>query len=317
MLSVIRYILVAVGMVVAVARAAERDFVRTFDVQPGCTLAIDTYRGAINVTEADTNTIRVAVHLEIGADSESDAERLLKGFTLDFTQSANAIAVVARHPAETRARFVWHENEQIEPTFRVTVPRRCNVNLKTISGSVIVGNLAGELSAETETGDVFFRHVTGMVTAATKQGDVVVSHCDGSVTARVLAGTIRIGTVTGRCDLKNSSGAVEVLAAKSDVHAYAEAGDANIGVPRDFSGNADVTTSGGNIVVKMDPAASCAVEASTSLFGHVESRVPLAIDAGRRGGRKLVGHLNRGGAKLLLKASGGNVRIEPGEALFE
>ncbi len=299
------------------AFAAERNIVRTFPIGPGCTVTVDSYRGAINVAESDANEVRVAIHLEIGSETEAEAERMLQTLDLNVSGDATSVSVVARRPAETRARFVWNETKQIEPTYRVTVPRACNLTLKTISGSIIVGNIKGQLSATSETGDVFFRHVGGTVSAATQTGDVVVSHCEGLLTARVRNGAIRIGTVTGRCDVKNASGSVEIMAAKTDLKAYAEAGDATIGVPRDFTGQADVTTSGGNIIMKIDPAANCRVDASTSLLGRVETRLPLAIESGERGRRKLVGRLNRADARLVLRASGGNIDLLLGESPFE
>lgn len=304
-------------LVCSASRAAERDMVRTFSVQPGCTVAIDTYRGAITVIESDRPEVRIAGHLEIGARTAAEAEQVPAGFHLSCTQQGDTISVRARHPAETRARFIWNDDHQIEPTFRITVPRRCNLDLRTIRGSIVVGELSGRIVAHAETGNVFLRHAIGPTDASVDSGELVVSQCDGNLAASVRHGLIRVGVVNGRCDLKNSSGDVEVMEARGDTRVFAEAGTAKIGVPRDFAAVADVSTSGGNVIMLIDPAANCEVRARTSWLGHIACRLPAEIESGRVGGRTLVARLNRGGPKLTVHASGGDVSLEPAETPFE
>lgn len=297
--------------------AAERDIVKTVELPPGGMLKVETYRGAISVSEADANDVRIAIHLEIGAKDEAGAERLAASLKIETETTPSGAILRVRRPGESRAHFDWSDEKQIEPTLRLTVPRRCSLDLRTILGSIVVGRIEGTIVARTEKGDVFLRQVTGSADVATEFGDVVVSRCEGAVTARVLQGTVRLGTVTGRCDVRNSSGDVEVLAAKSEVRAYAEAGSAIIGFPRDFVGPAEIQTSGGNIIARIDPAANCEVHATSSLLARVEARLPVSVQSGRIGSRKLVARLNSGGAQLVLRASGGGVRIDPGETPFE
>jgi DUF4097 and DUF4098 domain-containing protein YvlB len=297
--------------------AAERDIVRTFTVGPECSVTIDTYRGAISVQEGDSLEVRVAVHLEIGADTEAETESVMRGLQLAWSANEKGVSVVARHPAETRARFVWADKHQIEPTFRVTVPRTCNLNLKTITGMISVGTVVGHLQAHAENGDVFLRQVGGSVDASTQFGDLVVSRCVGSLVGRVLQGTIRVGTMAGPCDLKNSSGDVEVMTAKAGGHIYAEAGTATIAVPHDLEGDLDVRTSGGGIALKVDPASRVTIDATTAVFAQIQNYLPLAVDRGAVGKRHLVGRLNGGGANVRLHASGGDVTLRTGEMGLE
>ena len=56
--------------VLPLARGAERDVTKTFPVQPGCVLTVDTYRGRITVEESDAREVVVAIHMETGVGSE-------------------------------------------------------------------------------------------------------------------------------------------------------------------------------------------------------------------------------------------------------
>jgi hypothetical protein len=297
---------------------AERDVVKTFPAGAHPSVVIDTFRGAITVTEADTTDIRVAVHLEIGGDTPAETDELLRTLELTIEQAAGVVRASAKDAAQTGPRFDWNAKKQIQPTFRVTVPAHCDVNLQTRKGPIIVGNLSGTLVARSRSGDVFLRTVSGNVNAESEAGDVVVSRCIGSVRARARDGTVRVGTITGPVDAECRNGDVELLAPESDVHAFAEVGTVTISLPHRFNGHAEIATSGGGIVAQIDPRVRCRIEASASLLAHVEfAKLPLKVASGASGSRHLVATLNDGTALVHLKASGGNVRIVPGKTSFE
>jgi len=299
------------------AGAMERDIVRKFPVQPGCAVRLDTFRGAITVTEADTAEVRVAIHIAIGADEPKEAEALLRSLELTIEPRGAAIEVNARDPQQSRPRFVWNDKKQLEPTYRITVPRRCDLDLRTRAGMIIVGNVEGVVKGWTGAGDVFFRHIRGSADAHTEAGDVVISHCDGPIAASTRLGTIRIGVAAGRCTVTNTSGDVEIQEAKSDVEVYAEAGTASVNFGRGFEGHAKIKTSGGPIVTALDPNVACEVDAASSLFAHVYTRLPLTFLQGRSGDRRLVAVQNGGGHRIELRASGGDVRIVRGDSKFD
>ena len=290
------------------ARAVERDIERKFAVRPGCSLKIDTYRGSIAVEETDAAEVTVAVHLEINADSDAEADRIGSALQLDFTAGDNTVAVRARNPRETGLRFDWRDKDQIGLTYAITVPRECSVDLVTVKGNITVGSLAGHQSARAESGAVFFRRIEGSVDARVETGDIIVSRCSGPVTLRVMHGTIRTGTVGGRADLRNDSGDIDVLSARSGIVADCSAGDITVGFPKGHSGETTINTSGGGIYAKIAPEADCLIDAS-SIWGHVESQLPLQIESGGLGKSKLTALLNAGGPRVTLHANGGHVKI--------
>lgn len=303
-------------LLASASRAVEREFARTFPVEPGCTLKLDTYRGSVTVVESDQPEVKVSLQMQVGTDNEEDAARVYAALELEATAVNNTITLRARNPRETRVRFVWNDKHQIDLAWRISVPRRCNVDAVTLNGGITIGNLSGRIAARTERGTIFLKRIDGSAEATTETGDVVISRCSGPVNVRVLRGTVRVGTLGGLADLKNSTGDIEVLAARAGITASAEAGDVYVGFPRDTAGAANITTSGGSIYAKIDPAANCTINAS-SVWGHVESLLPMTIESGANGKRKLTGRLGQGGPVLTFHANGGQVKITPGETYFE
>lgn len=301
---------------VLTGRAAVREFERTFAVQPGCTVKLETYRGSVTVVESDRPEVHVTLRLEIATDDEAEADRAHAALQLDAAETDNTVTLRARNPRETGVRFVWDDKQQLDLAWRIEVPRASNAEVLTRDGGINVGSLTGHVIARTDTGSISLKRIDGSVDARTETGDVILSRCSGPVKIRVLRGTIRTGTIGGPADLKNTTGDIEVLSARASLVASAEAGDIDVGFPRDLSSDAQLTTSGGSIRVKIDPAASCTIRATTT-WGRVENKLPLTLDPGPNTKRALTAHLNQGGPTLTLHASGGHVKLSPGETDFE
>jgi DUF4097 and DUF4098 domain-containing protein YvlB len=297
-------------------RGAEREFARTFPVEPGCTVKVDTYRGSITIVESDQPEVRVLLQMQLATDNEDEAAKLYAALQLEATAESHTISLRARNPWETRVRFAWNDKRQIDLAWRITVPRQSNVEVVTLNGSIAVGNLTGRVVARTERGTLSIKRIDGSVDARAEVGNIVISRCTGPVKARVLRGTMRIGTIGGAADLKNSTGDIDVLAALAGITASAEAGDVLVGFPNETTGDARLNTSGGSIHVRIDPATNCAINAS-SVWGRVESLLPLKIESGANGRSKLAGRLGTGGPTFTFHANGGHVKIVPSENWLE
>ncbi|HEX2854271.1 MAG TPA: DUF4097 family beta strand repeat-containing protein [Opitutaceae bacterium] len=282
---------------------------RTFAVGPECSLAIDTYRGGIVVEEIDEPEIRVTVRMQNDLDDEGESNRVLDAVQLEMNPGQNGVTIRVRNPAASAPHLTWRDRALVEVALLVSVPRQCSVNLTTVTGSIQVGNLTGAMRARAGTGTVSFRHIDGSVNAAVTTGDVLVARCSGAVTVVASRGNIRLGVAGGPADLTASNGDIEIQNAKAGLRAVATAGDVIAGLAPGFTGDADVRTAAGTIVVKLDPAEGYSVQAS-SVWGRVESKLPMAVSAGASGKSKLSGQINGGGPRLKLHANGGHIKID-------
>lgn len=289
---------------------------RTFPVGPGCEVRIDSYRGAIHVEQGDAPEVRIVVEINISGKTETAEQRMRSGLNIDIEGDARSVSVIGRNPREQAVRFVWEEDNEIDLAYRVTVPRGSKLTLRAINGSMVVGNVAADISARVENGTLFFRQIEGSVKASVDIGDIVISRCTGELHARVLRGLIRAGTLFGKADLKNGSGDIEIMSAHNEIIAHAEAGDLWAGFPNKIGGPAKLSAFGGNVRVQIDPTASCAIAASAS-WGRVRTKIPMTFTHGKSGDRDIGATMNNGGPTLTFRASGGHVTIDTGETYFE
>lgn len=303
-------ILAALAALPAGAFGYERVIRQDFPVAAHCSLKIDTYRGAISVTTADTPVIRVEIHLLPGAKDRKEADRILTSFDYDLKQDGNQVTIVARNPKETRVRFLWEESQRINVGYYLLVPKSCAVDLKTADGGVTVGDLEASATVRAHKGVIYLKHIDGDIDAETQEADIVISRGGANAKIADKQGNIRSGSILGKLDVTDLNGDIDIQRALGEVKAYDNAGDISIGLGPKVGGDVKVDTNGGTITVRLDPKSVCTLHGSSG-WGHVRTKIPIQVTLGGNGKSVLQGDFNGGGPVLTLHASGGHVEIVP------
>jgi hypothetical protein len=296
-------------------RAMDRVEQRSFLLPAQGGVRIDAYRGLINVVPGAGHEVRITVRARSEKKDEKGARRALEALQLEMRRHGDDIVVTARNPRETGVLFFWEDHTKLDLRFEITVPATCNLDLKTDDGGIMVGSLAGTMRARTDVGTIFFRQIDGSVDASANSGNIVVSRCSGPVTLRTVRGDVQIGTVGGRAVLETVNGDISVQTARAPIEAKAADGNVTAGFAT-IDGGSRISTAIGNITATVNPEAGCSIRA-TSQWGKIYSKLPVQAEAGGNGRSKLVGEYNGGGPLIELAASGGYVKIKPGEPLFD
>jgi Putative adhesin len=303
--------LLAAGLLAALPLAAhakiERTVEKTFAVQPGGTLTVNTQGGDIRVLAGGDQEVRIVARQRFPrADTEAEADEVMRDLTFELTQQGNDVSVLTKSDRRLSG-FNWGNRVQID--FTITVPSRYAADLRTSGGDITVGGLTGRLSAQTSGGDIDLARIDGEINAATSGGDIALAEGTAGARLRTSGGDIRVGRIAGKADLETSGGDIEVRSAGASVDASTSGGDVAAtfegGVPADAS----LSSSGGDIVARIRQASSFRLDASTS-GGNVDAAgLTLTIERGGVGKNRLVGSVNGGGPLLKLRTSGGDIRI--------
>lgn len=295
---------------------------RNFNVHPGGTIIIDTDIGDIKVVSGAAN-VSVDVNRHAKTMSRSHADELFKDFEVTFAQEGNDVRVSARdhHPTSW-----FHWNSDLDVHFVVNVPSQYNVDLKTSGGDIAVSDLNGQVKAKTSGGNVSLGRINGLVDAHTSGGDVSLAGSHASALLSTSGGDIKVGDAGASLNVRTSGGSIDIRHAASDLKAHTSGGSIEIG---DAAGTIDASTSGGSIRARLSaqPRADSKLETSGGgITIHVAQHVSLDVDAHTSGGdvasdlpvtilgkqndSSLNGKLNGGGPKLVLRSSGGDIRLE-------
>jgi len=158
----------------------------------------------------------------------------------------------------------------IRVTYKVTLPESYNIDLNTSGGSIEVEDLKGKVDA----------HTSG--------------------------GSISVEDVEGDVDIKTSGGSLELENILGEINAKTSGGSIKLKLPHNTIQDTTVKTAGGSITAYLAKGVAVDVSAKTS-GGRVTSDFAVKGDIEKR---SIKGTINGGGAKLVLKTSGGSVRLK-------
>jgi hypothetical protein len=188
---------------------------------------------------------------------------------------------------------------------RLRVPESYSVSVQTNGGSVELVRLGGEVIARTSGGSIEVEQVQGVVDVKTSGGSIRLDKIRGNVAAETSGGSIRVAEVDGRLDVQTSGGSIRVDEAVGPVEARTSGGSISVTFASAPKGN--LRTSGGSIEAEFPRASGVNLDARTS-GGRVlvESAIKTTGSAERS---RIEGEINGGGESLLLRTSGGNIRV--------
>jgi DUF4097 and DUF4098 domain-containing protein YvlB len=302
----------------APAFAAEDVIRKGFNVSEGGTLRLDADLGAIKVVTGGTG---VAIEVVRKARGDS-AEKRMGGHQIDFRQSGND--VIVEDDLEHKS-WSFFGNSRYEVQWNIRVPDRYNLDIQTSGGSIQVDDIAGNVDARTSGGSISTGRVEGEATLKTSGGSVRVAGATGPVSAHSSGGSIDIGDTTGEVEARTSGGSIRlartggnVLArtsgggiriedASGSVDASTSGGSIQASLSRQPSGDSRLSTSGGSVTVTLAPSIRAELDARAS-GGGVSSDIPITTHGTTKDG-VLQGTINGGGPKLVLRTSGGGIRV--------
>jgi DUF4097 and DUF4098 domain-containing protein YvlB len=300
----------------------ENTVAKSFKVQPGGRLVVNTDLGSIEVRGTEANSVDITVNREV---RHGNAEKTLAEFKLDFEQKGNDIFVTG-----DSGRRGWHWpwsdiGNRLRVRFVITVPKVYNLNLKTSGGSVDVAEIQGRVETRTSGGSLSYDRITGNILGKTSGGSIRVGAVDGEVEVHTSGGDIKIGEIKGNVLARTSGGSIEINRAAGDVDAGTSGGSIRA---NDVMGGLKAETAGGSVTATLSAQPKRRCELSTSGGGitiYLAENVGLDIDAHSSGGgvstdfpvtmqgpikrSTLRAKINGGGPELYLRTSGGGINI--------
>ncbi len=307
---------------VACADDPENVVSRTFDVDYGGTLTVDTERGSIEVKTTSKKTVTVEISLKVPFGKDGDAEEILEDFDIEFDHSGKNVTVTleSRHGWDW---FGWDNHLRIH--YDITVPEKYNLDLNTSGGSIKIADLEGDVECETSGGSLRISEIKGSIYGRTSGGSITLKGSDGTADLKTSGGGIEIGHVTGHVKAHTSGGSIHIDEAGGEVEGSTSGGSIRVNEVR---GAIRATTSGGSIsaTISKQPEKDCTLKTSgggVTIYlakgikvdvnaktsgGSVRCDMPITV-SGLLGKNEVKGKINGGGPELYLRSSGGPVRI--------
>jgi hypothetical protein len=288
----------------------ERNVEKSFTVQAGGKLHIETQGGEIRVAPGADGVVKVTARERIRADSEAEADDLLKKLDLDFEQTGNDVSATSKYDSQPIG-FHLGSWPPVQVDFIVTVPASFATDLHTSGGGITIGDLNAPVLARTSGGGIKLGKIGAGVDAHTSGGSVSLDGATGEVKLGTSGGNITVGRVDGPANLATSGGGIKIESVVGELHANTSGGSIRAGISGPLKGDCVLSTSGGSVRVTVEKAAAFQLDASTSGGSVDAGGITITLEKSNRSRSQLVGSVNGGGPLLKLRSSGGSIEVRP------
>jgi len=171
---------------------------RTLKLGAGGVLALANIAGDIVVTRGGGADVTVEIVKTARARDVNDAREQLQLVQVEVTERAGRADVRARYPNEASRNNRRNINDSV--AYTVTAPAGTRISVESISGTVKVTDIKGDVSANTISGDVRITGAARISAAKTISGvvEIVDAQTDGVLESGSVSGDVTLRRVTAR-----------------------------------------------------------------------------------------------------------------------
>ena len=287
---------------------------RTVKIGDEGELSLANISGDITVTRGSGSDATIEIVKTARARTADEAKELLGLVTVNVVERAGRAEVKAIYPRDDEMRRNNRRNMNVSVAYTVTAPPGTRLMVNSISGSIKVADIKGDVSANSISGTVRITNAGRISAAKSISGDVEIidTQTDGAIEANSISGGVTLRKVSARrIDVGSVSGSIAVQDVTSDrVQGHSISGAVEFSGPLAKGGRYELNSHSGDIRVILAGSTGFEVDAN-SFSGSIRSDVPLKIggsdDRARR--RSLQGVFGDGSAVLSLTSFSGSVTI--------
>lgn len=244
----------AAMLVVASLAGAEQPVNASRSVAADATISIENVAGSLMILGSET--AELVVTGTMGDDVEE----------LEISGDAEDLSVEVVIPDDDD----WHGERKIKADLEVRVPRGASLEIETVSASIDISGVSGEIEAGSVSGAVTVAGGANEIEAESVSGAITVTGGSGLVVAESVSGSVKLAEVSGDIEATTVSGKIRVEAGVvDDVEIESVAGSVYF---KGLLGGGDleVESHSGNIEVHL-PGALVADFVLESFSGRIEN----------------------------------------------
>ena len=281
-------------------------------------LSLANIAGDIVVTRANGGDATIDIVKTARARTADDARQMLGLVTVTVTERNGRAEVKTEYPRDDSMRRENRRNVNVSVAYTVSAPAGTRLTIGSVSGSVKVSDIKGDLAINSISGTVRIANGGRIASAKSVSGAVEISdtQLEGALEAQSISGDVSLRRVTARrASLGTVSGSVKVQDLQCDrVEAHSISGTVEYGGALSKGGRYELSSHSGDVRVALAGDTGFELEAK-SFSGSVNSDLRLTLQESggdnRRGPRRTAirGVFGDGSAVLDVTTFSGSVVI--------
>jgi hypothetical protein len=257
------------------AETLKETFQKTFPLRAGEKVTLRNVNGGVIVEAWDRAEVQVVAEKEVKAGDAELAKKAMSQIQIQAGRSDGGLRIDTKLPKRGEGIFDWMFGREVNMNvkYRLRVPREVRLDVETVNGGL---RLAG---------------TRGDATMGTTNGGIEIEKAEGRLDLETTNGAIQVADSAGSVEAETTNGGIEI-----ELH------DVSDGDDMSFS------TTNGAVTLRLPRNIRVSLDAAVS-NGRVSS--DFEVDgADERNRRRLVGDINGGGGRLVVRTTNGSVTIE-------
>jgi Putative adhesin len=259
----------------------ERDEInRTYQLAPGAHVEVSSIRGPVEIVNTDSATAEVQIIRT--ARTRADLEY----HKIEVEQRANSLVVKGiQEPGQGR-----RENIQVNHHVILKLPRRIDLAVSSVSGSLNVGDVDGQTVVSSISGSGNIGNVGGKLQVSSISGNLEVGNVGADARVTSISGNLGLGQVNGSLDVASISGGLKATLTSlstEGIHVKSISGSVEIAFKSDI--NADFN--------------------AEHVSGQVYLDVPNVTRDSEEKSSNVRARIGAGGTPITISSVSGNIRL--------
>jgi len=261
---------------------------RTLKLGTDGELSVSNISGDIVVTRAPGGEATIEIVKTARARTSQEAREVLGLVQVAVTERDGRAEVKTVYPRDDEMRRNNRRNVNVSVAYTIAAPAGTRLTIASISGSIRVAEIKGDLTANTISGHVRIANAGRIASAKSVSGNVEIedTQIDGALDAQSISGNVVLRRVAARrVDLGTVSGGVLIEDVRSErVEGHSVSGNVEFSSALARNGRYELTSHSGDVRVSVAGGTGFELEAD-SFSGSVRSDFPITLSGTNRGDR--------------------------------
>ena len=280
--------LMAVGTVWAAQPVSE-----SYPIGPGAEVDVDVLSGTVTIVAGSSGVVEVSGTLGDGVES------------LEIDGDEDGVYIEVEYDEH------YHGKQQVDTDLTIRVPAGVVLTVETVSATISVDGVTGELDLESVSGNVDIATMPAALDVETVSGNISVASAPADSDVSSVSGHIEIQTAGGSIDVENVSGKILIHGGViDDGDLESVSGDITCHAMPGADGSLDIETMSGVITLVINSTLVASFDLST-FSGSIENQVgPEPRRTSKyTPGKELYFNTGTGGPSISLESFSGSIKL--------
>ncbi|MBD3855355.1 MAG: DUF4097 family beta strand repeat protein [Acidobacteria bacterium] len=291
---IVKNTVVALAFLMAVGTAwTAQPVSETYPIGPGAEVDIDVLSGTVTIVAGSEGLVEITGTLGDGVESlEIDGDEAGVYIEVEYDEH-------------------YHGKQQVDTDLMIRVPAGVVLSVETVSASISVDGVTGELDLETVSGSVDIATMPAALDVESVSGNISVESAPADSDVSSVSGKIEIRAAGGSIDVENVSGKTMIYGGIiDDGDLESVSGDITCHAIPGPDGSLDIETMSGTITLMIDTTLVASFDLST-FSGSIENQVgPEPTRTSKyTPGKELYFNTGSGGPNISLESFSGSIKL--------